>query len=577
MAFCDRVLRPESPEVAARQLRRVVTAGPPRFLSPADRALLRWGARLSSALPGAVMPLARRRLRAMVGGLLADATDPALRRHLAALRCRGVRGQREPAGRGRARAHRGGASACRRAGTHGAPRRGLRLGQGVVGLRAAQPVGVRGHAQADQGRPARHPRRRQHHAARFRQPRHGGVQGPGAHARCLHRPARRARVPRTRGRHCAAGLPARVDDGAGAPLRLGHGPPPPRRRPDQGAHRQGRQPGRRTGRGGRARVAAGALRRQGRDGRQPQGHAGLRVAARARRRPLGRDRRSQRLRPGLGPPVGRETRRERGGHVRTARGHGPGGRPGRPGHDGPGRALHAHRRAVRLRPRAGLPVPAPRGERGGRQLPRGVRAAGRRRRLRRASAPASPPPWPGATSWGAGPGVTTAAPAGAWPARRPASSPSPTPIRPTAGRARASWARSAGPTRCRYRPRSTRPTSTGSSPRRRPARPVGPGSRRPGGPTCWSAARPSWRRGVRSWSPSWRPRPTRRWPRPTPKCPRRSTSPAITPGWPAGSNASTARWPAPWASWPSPGLGISRWPSRSAAPWPRWPPATPPS
>ena len=91
MAFCDRVLRPESPDVAARQLRRLVAAGRPRFLSPADRTLLRWGARLSSSLPGAVMPLARRRLRALVGDLLADATDPALGRHLASLRAEGFR------------------------------------------------------------------------------------------------------------------------------------------------------------------------------------------------------------------------------------------------------------------------------------------------------------------------------------------------------------------------------------------------------------------------------------------------------------------------------------------------------
>ena len=92
MAFCDRVLRPESPEVAARQLRRVVTAGPPRFLSPADRALLRWAARLASALPGAVMPLARRRLRARSAGLLADATDPALAPAPGGPALRGVRG-----------------------------------------------------------------------------------------------------------------------------------------------------------------------------------------------------------------------------------------------------------------------------------------------------------------------------------------------------------------------------------------------------------------------------------------------------------------------------------------------------
>ena len=81
------------------------------------------------------MPLARRRLRAMVGELLADATDPALRRHLAGLRAEGfgvnvnllgeaVLGHTEAA-RSRPR---------RRAGAHGPPRRGLRLGQGVVGL-----------------------------------------------------------------------------------------------------------------------------------------------------------------------------------------------------------------------------------------------------------------------------------------------------------------------------------------------------------------------------------------------------------------------------------------------------------
>ena len=89
MAFCDRVLRPESPRVAARQLRRLAGGPKPAFLSPADRTLLRWGARLSSALPGTVVPLARRRLRALVGDLVADAQDPALGHHLARLRAEG--------------------------------------------------------------------------------------------------------------------------------------------------------------------------------------------------------------------------------------------------------------------------------------------------------------------------------------------------------------------------------------------------------------------------------------------------------------------------------------------------------
>jgi RHH-type proline utilization regulon transcriptional repressor/proline dehydrogenase/delta 1-pyrroline-5-carboxylate dehydrogenase len=91
MAYCDRVLRPESAGVAARQLRHIVRGGTPRFLGPVDRTLLRTGAVVAAALPSAVMPLARRRLRAMVGDLVADATDPGLARHLARLRTEGFR------------------------------------------------------------------------------------------------------------------------------------------------------------------------------------------------------------------------------------------------------------------------------------------------------------------------------------------------------------------------------------------------------------------------------------------------------------------------------------------------------
>jgi RHH-type proline utilization regulon transcriptional repressor/proline dehydrogenase/delta 1-pyrroline-5-carboxylate dehydrogenase len=94
MAFCDRVLRPPSARVAARQMRRLVKSamdrdGLPTFLEPTDRLLLRLGAPISSVLPGVVMPLARRRLRALVGDLVADARDPTLARHLAQLRAEG--------------------------------------------------------------------------------------------------------------------------------------------------------------------------------------------------------------------------------------------------------------------------------------------------------------------------------------------------------------------------------------------------------------------------------------------------------------------------------------------------------
>jgi RHH-type proline utilization regulon transcriptional repressor/proline dehydrogenase/delta 1-pyrroline-5-carboxylate dehydrogenase len=91
MAFCDRVLRPESVQVAARQLRRITRAGNPGFLGFTDRVLVRAGAATSAVLPGLVLPLARRRLRALVGDLIADATDPGLARHLARLRSEGFR------------------------------------------------------------------------------------------------------------------------------------------------------------------------------------------------------------------------------------------------------------------------------------------------------------------------------------------------------------------------------------------------------------------------------------------------------------------------------------------------------
>ena len=91
MAFCDRVLRPESAGVAARQLRRIARTGHPRFLGLTDRMLLRAGAAASSVLPGVVMPLARRRLRALVGDLIGDATDPGMARHVGRLRSEGFR------------------------------------------------------------------------------------------------------------------------------------------------------------------------------------------------------------------------------------------------------------------------------------------------------------------------------------------------------------------------------------------------------------------------------------------------------------------------------------------------------
>ena len=83
MRFVDRVARPESRRVAARQLAGLVREQPlPRFLSTLDRALLHVGARLAPTLPGVVMPLAARRLRALVGHLVVDSDPARLAAHL---------------------------------------------------------------------------------------------------------------------------------------------------------------------------------------------------------------------------------------------------------------------------------------------------------------------------------------------------------------------------------------------------------------------------------------------------------------------------------------------------------------
>ena len=83
MRFVDRVVRPEDPAVSARQLASLVAeAELPAFLSPVDRLLLRVGARLGPAFPGIAMPIARRRMRALVGHLVVDSKPERLAAHL---------------------------------------------------------------------------------------------------------------------------------------------------------------------------------------------------------------------------------------------------------------------------------------------------------------------------------------------------------------------------------------------------------------------------------------------------------------------------------------------------------------
>ena len=84
MQFVDRVMRPDSEIVAAHQLEALVDAGPlPGFLSAPDRLLLRSGGRFASLLPHLVIISARRRMRSIVGHLVAPADPRGLAAHLA--------------------------------------------------------------------------------------------------------------------------------------------------------------------------------------------------------------------------------------------------------------------------------------------------------------------------------------------------------------------------------------------------------------------------------------------------------------------------------------------------------------
>ena len=86
--FVDRVMRAESDAVAATALRRLVRASDDgaAFLGRIDRVLLGAGALFAPVLPGVVVPLARRRLRQLVGHMVLDATPQDLAPQLAAAR-----------------------------------------------------------------------------------------------------------------------------------------------------------------------------------------------------------------------------------------------------------------------------------------------------------------------------------------------------------------------------------------------------------------------------------------------------------------------------------------------------------
>ena len=91
MRFVDRVARPEDSGVAAKELSRLTTGDAASFLGVVDRGLLTLGAKAARLAPGIVVPLARKRLRQIVGHLVVDARDPQLAQHLERSRNDGFR------------------------------------------------------------------------------------------------------------------------------------------------------------------------------------------------------------------------------------------------------------------------------------------------------------------------------------------------------------------------------------------------------------------------------------------------------------------------------------------------------
>ncbi len=89
MAFVDQVARPEDDATAARQLAGL-TGGTktPEFLSAMDRAAMKLGGVLAPKLPWLVMPIARRRMRQLVGHLILDSDGEALDELLSDARAR---------------------------------------------------------------------------------------------------------------------------------------------------------------------------------------------------------------------------------------------------------------------------------------------------------------------------------------------------------------------------------------------------------------------------------------------------------------------------------------------------------
>lgn len=88
--FVDRVIRPESMRVAAKELRGL-TSIVPKALPPLDRFAIRLGGLMAPIFPFPVIPIARFVLRSLVSHLIADARPEKLSKHLKRVRGAGTR------------------------------------------------------------------------------------------------------------------------------------------------------------------------------------------------------------------------------------------------------------------------------------------------------------------------------------------------------------------------------------------------------------------------------------------------------------------------------------------------------
>ncbi|MCL6423590.1 bifunctional proline dehydrogenase/L-glutamate gamma-semialdehyde dehydrogenase [Brachybacterium sp. JHP9] len=89
VAFVDRVIRPEDPAAAAKELRRLAQ-DPPAFLPAPLRRVIGFGGAAAPLLPQAVVPTAQAVMRRMVSHLILDSRDPHFARSVARMRAAGT-------------------------------------------------------------------------------------------------------------------------------------------------------------------------------------------------------------------------------------------------------------------------------------------------------------------------------------------------------------------------------------------------------------------------------------------------------------------------------------------------------